>query len=182
MPRFRGKEWPTLFALPPLLRGLCSGRLYSMFRDDIRILLKRLRLLKLFGNELDVSRDLEQLTAEASAAAETAGPEPFDDRLSKQTLTEDAILQEASRSPKGALLLLSADIERELRIVFLATGWHNHIGGRPVTMREGTSVLVKQGGGCQRMCLVPFRYSDIYGRTEPIGAWGRCFRRDFDAM
>jgi hypothetical protein len=53
----------------------------------------------------------------------------------------DKILEESARSPKAALLLLAAEIEKELKRVLFGSGWH---GGRDIRgIREGFDILAR---------------------------------------
>lgn len=159
--------WPALWLLVVFL-----------FRKELGELLQKLRLLRLFGNEVDLGGELTKLEEQAStAAADVPGAaegQGLDDRISKQTHTEDQVLVEAGRSPRAALMLLSADIERELRFILLATNWASQMPRRTWTVQDAIPVLVAQGtlpghiGNAVRS-FVDVRNKIVHGGTAEEG-------------
>jgi hypothetical protein len=89
------------------------------------------------------------LHAEATKAATEVGevvPSPDSADKALQAFDRapdpvDKILQESARSPKAALLLLAAEIEKELRRVLLGSGWH--AGQEIHGIRQGFDILTR---------------------------------------
>jgi hypothetical protein len=133
-------QWSELIkAIAALLWPLSFiGLLILLYyhRKDLSSLAGRVTKMKLFGQELeltDLRQDLDRLssqsqavTNEAAAAPEQASPDA--EQVEKQDRATKEILVEAGRSPKAALLLLSAQLESGLRRLLQATGRHE---GRP---------------------------------------------------
>jgi len=99
-----------------------------MFRREIRSLLHRLSRIrkgKFLGQEIELDEELKELQQGAVRAEEaaSASPEnlPTEEALPQDTAAE--IFREAAKSPKAALLLLAAQLEKRVRVLFAATGW-----------------------------------------------------------
>lgn len=111
-----------------------------MFREELNSLLQRIRSGKFFGQEIELDQSLKELSNRTdSAAAETPTfvsslPSARDKKI--VGAPDDAvrrILEEVPKSPKGALLILGAELERELRELLWSSGWHQGIGKATVT-------------------------------------------------
>jgi hypothetical protein len=119
----------------------------ALFKDEFRELLRRLRRAKVLGQELDLDRDLDKLEARteaivvASSALSTA--EDFSSDASSAFESDEPILRAATTSPRAALMLLSAELEREMRHL-LATG--GHLTGQLANLRQMSQELVRVAG------------------------------------
>lgn len=116
--------WP-IFALVAIL----------VFREPIKELLFRLRSGKILGQEIELERSLQLLEENAQAAVHEIPTGVFpvlnevaEEKQKDTTGTEDEtdimlqVIHEADKSPKAALILLAAEIERELRQLLATTG------------------------------------------------------------
>ncbi len=121
------KEWAEL------LRGIGAAAwplvaliALLVFKADLRALLKRLHRGKLLGQEIELASSLERLEKDTAAAqaqlpalpAATAG------QAAEEPVTAVDAAREAARSPKAALMLVAAALERELRDILAVTGLH----------------------------------------------------------
>jgi hypothetical protein len=126
--------WPLIIAL-----------IVVAYRYEIRDILRRLSRVKkatVLGQQIELEEELDQLKAttekaEAEVApqqqpegqSERAGSKPLfeNEQLRDAQKLEREILSQARTSPKVALMLLSAEIDRRLRELLAATGWHQNI-------------------------------------------------------
>ncbi len=122
--------WAELLkAIAALLWPTFAFMILFMYRKDLRSLIVRLRRGKLLGQEFELSESLDKLNQSVvSVAAEVQALPPADELTAKQlTAPEgsviDRVLDTAAQSPKAALILLSAEIERELRQLLGALGF-----------------------------------------------------------
>ena len=96
------------------------------YKTEIADLAARLRKAKLFGQEVELDKDLDNLQQFAKQLEENArytsaaSPEP--DQVEPETVSNSAVadserdlLEETARSPKVGLMLVGAEIEREAR-------------------------------------------------------------------
>jgi hypothetical protein len=108
-------KWPAVVALGLLL-----------FRRDVSAAIARLRKGKLPQFEFELDK-LEEKAATAAAESRELPPGPETKALppasEPSTISREVLLQ-AVQSPKTALMLLAINIERELRELLAATGWH----------------------------------------------------------
>ncbi len=141
------KEWADL------IRALaaCAWPLFAFislycFRNEFRGLLERLKRGKVLGQDFEfagldeLDRSTKQLEKEVAAL-----PAPLDQVVGNQTENEDVIttiLRESARSPKAALLLLSAQLEREVRHYLAATG---RLEGTVFSLRRAVELLANLG-------------------------------------
>lgn len=117
-----------LKAIAALLWPVLVFTLIFVFKTELRQLLARLRRGKVLGQEIELDESLDRLELSATAA-EARVPEPQDStaRLISPAVEHhfgvaSQVLEEATRSPKAALLLLSAAIENELRSLVASIG------------------------------------------------------------
>ena len=96
------------------------------YKAEIANLVGRLRKAKVFGQEVELDKDLDNLQQSAKQLednaryASPAPPEPEQDEPEKAPSaavadSERDLLEETARSPKVGLMLVSAEIEREAR-------------------------------------------------------------------
>src|SRR5260370_27937517 len=108
---------------------------------DIMKQLSQVKKGKIFGQEFELDEKLDQLketTEKAQAEVASREPQkrqskPIDSEsvLENEPKLEQEILNQARTSPKVALMLLSAEIDRRLRQLLAATGWHQNIKATP---------------------------------------------------
>lgn len=116
-------------ALASLLWPLVAFWALFTFREQIKDVLARIRKGKVLGQEIELQDTLTALdTVATTAASEVAElPKASEDASAEKPENTDSevtrILEDASRSPKIALMALAAEIERELRQT-LATKGH----------------------------------------------------------
>ena len=134
-----------------------------MFKKEIGLVLKRLSHIKkgkLLGQEFELGEELstfktsaEQIQQEAVVAIPPPlPPDPSaplqitmvrPDNLVLQTSDEQKILAETGKSPRSALLLISANLEQRLRQLLAATGWHQSIPTK--SFATAIDRLIRQG-------------------------------------
>jgi hypothetical protein len=116
-----------------------------IFRREVSALLTRLRKAKFLGGEVELDESLDRLerTAEALEAEASSGSQELesptaggpDDIVPK-------ILEEASRSPKVALMLLSAELDRAVRELLASLGGEHR--SRSLSLRKGLEELAQR--------------------------------------
>jgi hypothetical protein len=116
-----------------------------LFRREVSALLERLRKAKFLGGELELDESLDRLerTAEALEAEATPASRELESPSAKNP--DDIfprILEEAGRSPKVALMLLSAELEREVRELLASLGSEHR--SRHLSLRMGLMELAKR--------------------------------------
>jgi hypothetical protein len=138
-----------LKAVAALLWPILGIAFLWMYRDELRDVMRRLSRLrrgKFLGQEIELDEELKELhQAAEKAEVQTASISPIEDRPSVVTPSDDSaaeIFREAARSPKAALLLLAAQLEKRVRELFAATGWGD---GKRVRLWEAIEKLRKQG-------------------------------------
>lgn len=120
------KDWADLIrALASLLWPILGFTVTSIFKNELRELLKRLKRGKILGQEVELHESLDYLQEKASAVAaelaasttannaDISSPEAVENEL-KQIDVSQEILRIAVSSPKASLMLLSSEIEKEL--------------------------------------------------------------------
>lgn len=121
-----------LSAIASLLWPVLAALFVWTFKAEISALLKRLSQIqrgKLFGQEFELTEELvqlEQITQEVQEKA-AALPQPEEPRVMEKGPSEALevqLLRDASQSPKLTLMLLSAEIDKELRRLLAETGWN----------------------------------------------------------
>lgn len=119
--------WPSWPEAAKLLEALAavlwpSAIIFAIFRfhKDIRALIGGLKLMrgKLFGQEFELAQldKLEKETRTLRDAKDTIG------RSASVEQIEQALFRDAGPSPKAALMLLQAEIERQLRLALKNRG------------------------------------------------------------
>ena len=117
-------------AIASLLWPILTFTALYIFRQQLRDILARLKRGKLLGQEIELDKSLHELNESAQAAASDT-PEIEQQVVEFRSTSPDRttasgierkILDEASRSPKVALILLSSELEREVRQLLASTG------------------------------------------------------------
>lgn len=95
------------------------------YDSQVRDLLGRIKRGKIAGAEIELSEKLDSLVASASEAASdadllAAGAPAISAPVESGSSAERAIIDEVSRSPKAALLLLTSEIDRSVRLLLAA--------------------------------------------------------------
>jgi len=136
---------------------------FHTYNEEIRGLLRRLKKGKLFGQEIELEEPLKKLEQDAKKAKDAVpaiegiayakdtlttnekgessanAAAPAEEQRAKNDDEIEKILSEAGRSPKAALLLLAAQVEKKLRDLLLGTGWNK--GRRIDGIRQGVDIL-----------------------------------------
>lgn len=138
-----------LSAIGSLLWPIFAFTVFIAYKNEFRTLLRRLRRGKLLGQEVELEESLVALEASAKQAIIEVAASP-NEVMPQQAQVPSAaqddevakIIQLAAQSPKAALLVLAADIERELRVLLVNTGWHG--GRRIVGLKQGFDMLLRE--------------------------------------
>lgn len=140
-------------AIAQLLWPLVAFAAILMFRPQLTDLLQRLRKGKLFGQEIELGDSLAKLEESANAAqSEVARLPPSseqgtaDNGSREQTDAASAIdrvITTAAQSPTAALVLLAAELEREVRQLLASLGLLR--GRRSVPIRQAIAELDEYG-------------------------------------
>lgn len=116
-----------------------------IFRREVSALLTRLRKAKFLGGEVELDESLDRLERTAEALEEEATPTSQELVSSTADGSDDIvpkILEEASRSPKVALMLLSAELDRAIRELLASLGGEHR--SRPLSSRKGLEELAQR--------------------------------------
>lgn len=131
--------WPLLLIVFVLL-----------FQEEIRALIKRIRRAKLLGQELELDQELDRLEAKTEAAREASLEvltSPSEQSSAETMLEGDEadveILRTAAASPKAALMLLSAEMEAQMRRLLASAG---HLPRRPLNISQMSRELIRVAG------------------------------------
>jgi hypothetical protein len=99
-----------------------------LFKGEVKALMSRLKRGKILGQEIELSDALATFEKRVEVTR-AALPEPSDTPTSVAVVplrsSDETILGEAAKSPKTALMLLAASLERELREILAVTGAHS---------------------------------------------------------
>ena len=121
-------------AIASLLWPILVTTFMLLFRKQIGDAIGRIKKGKLLGQEIELSESLKTLQESASQASEEVAllpkqreSKPEDDDESQDSETNNdttirSIIQEATRSPKAALMVLTAEIEKEARQTLASIG------------------------------------------------------------
>lgn len=126
--------WPVLVFVALLL-----------FRAEIAGLIGRVKKGKFFGQELELSDELIKLQKTVTKASEEVAslpPPAIEPDTNVQTAEKDpvkGIIEDAARSPKAALILLAAEVEKEARRTLASVGKLQ--GSRPMTLVQTINEL-----------------------------------------
>jgi len=103
-----------------------------LFRNDIANAIGRIKKGKFLGQEVELSDDLEKLqqtVVEASEEVASLPPISIEENSDQEKLNKEieddaikAIIKEAGRSPKTALILLASEVEKEARQTLASIG------------------------------------------------------------
>lgn len=142
--------WAELLkAIASLLWPILAFAALFLFRPEIRSILQRIRKGKVLGQELELQESLNRLESSKNAALAEAEAQPSAQLPVPAPETDTAddvireVLREAGESPKAGLLLLSAEIERQLREILLSNGWAQP--GRPLPLTRSLGLLAEKG-------------------------------------
>ena len=116
-----------------------------IFRREVSALLTRLRKAKFLGGEVELDESLDRLEKTAEALEAEASPTPQELESPTADGSDDIvpkILEEASRSPKVALMLLSAELDRAVRELLVSLGGERR--SRPLSLRKGLEELAQR--------------------------------------
>jgi hypothetical protein len=126
--------------------------LWSM-SEPLKNLLPRVQRWEGFGQKVELTTRLDELQVSTTAVSNNLVTIQEDDpkRIGKQSdeldefdETARAVLEQASRSPKVALMELSFALEKRARHLLFSTGWHQ--GQTNFTLEEAIGQLSRMGG------------------------------------
>ena len=121
-------------AIASLLWPLLAFYFLWLFKSQIGDAIGRLKKGKLLGQEVELNDTLETLQQDASQFSDEVAalpkpkePKPANDNENERGDTENdniirSVIHEAARSPKAALLILAAEIEKEARQTLASIG------------------------------------------------------------
>lgn len=114
-----------------------------LFQPEIRALIKRVKRAKLLGQELELDKELDQLEVRTEAARQ-ASPNvpkaPSADVRFQEDEVKLELLRTAATSPKAGLMLLSAQVEAQMRRLLASAG---HEPRRPLSLRQMADELIR---------------------------------------
>jgi hypothetical protein len=125
------KDWAELIrSVAFLLWPILAFVVLFLFTHQIRDILGRLRRGKVLGQEIELEQSLRELDASAQAAASETPqfvqlPATAEIADAQNRGTDDLagrVIEEASRNPKVALILLASELEREVRQLLASMG------------------------------------------------------------
>lgn len=123
-------------AFSSLLWPIFAFYLVYLFRADISALLSRVTKGKIFGQEFELSENIQQL----HKSVENTGIVFTDENKDKESNTiVESILREAATSPEAALMLLSSEIEKEAKILIGCIGKLE--GKNYISIRDASNIL-----------------------------------------
>lgn len=136
-----------LKAIATLLWPIFAFVALFVFKEQLAGAIGRLKKGKLLGQEVELSDSLENLQRSASQLSDEVSTIPSSESqdLDAPELEEDdesnikAIIHEAARSPKAALILLATDLEREARQTLASIGKFN--GRKNISLRQAIDEL-----------------------------------------
>ncbi|HXI41439.1 MAG TPA: hypothetical protein VNH83_15765 [Bryobacteraceae bacterium] len=146
------------------------------FRPQIRQLLGRLKRGKLLGQELELHDELRELQTSAQQAAGAVAALPDQARSMLEPVANEDIAEritlEAARSPSIALMLLAAELEKQVRHLLASMGLNRE--HRTGTVREALEVLERRGGlprhiGSSARLFYDVRNRIVHGRNASDG-------------
>jgi hypothetical protein len=119
-----------------------------IFRKDITIALGRMKKGKFLGQEFELDDDLRKLEISATTTAKEIELLPPDEAgmmgpIEEESSAIDAILRHAASSPKTALMLLQAELERQARHALAIRGLLN--GRNNIPFRQALAELREYG-------------------------------------
>lgn len=146
------QEIATLLqAISALLWPVLTFVALLMFRSQISDIAKRLKKGKLLGQEIELSESLNKLSEAAEIITHEVAELPIETKQikSSEELANEMdivrkIIGEAGRSPKAALIMLAAEIEKFATEFLATTG--NLRGRRTVSIRQAIQELHQSYG------------------------------------
>lgn len=141
-----------LKAVASLLWPIFAFVVLFVFKKQFAEAIGRLKKGKLFGQEVELSDSLQELQHSASQLSEEVSSiQPIEnqdlennERQGHENAIVNTIIHEAARSPKAALILLAAEIEREARQVLASSGKLK--GRKSVGLKQAVDELDRQYG------------------------------------
>ena len=138
-----------------------------VFREPLAQALSRLKKGKILGQEFELERDLQKLEETTAAARQETSLVPRlelkEDALQDDNQEPDteirSILEQAARSPKVALMFLSAELEKQGRLALAMRGMLQHRTTVPVSR----ALEELRQYGFLRIYSARFSYSRVSG-------------------
>lgn len=137
-----------LNSISALLWPIFAFSAIFLFRKDISSAIARIKKGTFLGQEVELSDSLNRLHESANILSEEVSEIPSkqqpttvaeNDTVNREEETIKSIIQEAARSPKAALLLLAAEIERETRHTMACLGLLD--GRKNISLMQAISEL-----------------------------------------
>ncbi len=95
----------------------------SFYRDSINKILSKITKLKIFGQEVELEEEIEELKQEVQEAKESVPTQDIAEFELNETLVRRKIIEESSRNPVSAIIMLASEIERTAREIMAGSGW-----------------------------------------------------------
>jgi hypothetical protein len=156
-------------ALAHILWPILGFTILFLFKKELSEALRRLKKGKMFGQELELSDSLAELRASAEAAKDVISALPVIEDAADSDRVPDIdnevaqILDEASRSPRTALITLASHIERAARRALASVGLLQ--GREAIPISQAVQELHRQYGGLPGDVIGSMKlFSDIRNR------------------
>ncbi len=112
-----------IIAISKILWPIIVLVIVIMFKKEIASLLKRLRKGKLFGQELELDNEIKEFKKATNKASESIAEDKSVKKDSTiETKNSDEILKQSADDPTLGIVMLSREIEKELRHIAASSG------------------------------------------------------------
>lgn len=112
-----------IIAISKILWPIIVLVIVIMFKKEIASLLKRLRKGKLFGQELELDNEIKEFKKATNKASESIAEDKSAKKDSSiKTNSSDEILNQSTDDPTLGIVILSREIEKELRHIAASSG------------------------------------------------------------
>jgi len=131
-----------IIALSHLLWPILALVIILLFKKELSHLLHRIKKGKILGQEIELENEINEFNAITSQASESIVP---DKQLGKESNDNpiNSILINAETDPKIGIILLSAQIEKEMTDFISSSGLLNEF--RPGSIRKSFELLSERG-------------------------------------
>jgi hypothetical protein len=116
-----------------------------IFKDEVKASFARIKKGKLFGQEIELRDELDQLqtSVQKTEIEAQAVPQPSDGAEdARENDPAEKVILEAVRSPRAALLLLGSELEKVTARILASTGWG--VASKPFALAPGVRELQEQ--------------------------------------
>lgn len=169
------KDWAELLkALASLLWPVLTFVALLVFHKQIADIAARLKRGKLFGQEIELEKTLDDFKVSTDLVQEEVAALPSDqppaDQPAQLAADQDVaqrIVREATKSPKAALISLSSELEKLAKEILATTG---HLEGRRhISMPQAISELHKTYGLASHVPSSLQHFREIRNRVIHLG-------------